>query len=128
VVVDGHAAYAGAPGDLDHRRPGSSDGLVQLDEGVDDPLPGLFVEARALALFVPAWHFNWQYAKRKCTSSDVGLDSGGSGSRLTDTVEIGPVSGGIRLDNYFDGHMTDGTRSEIAGTELGAGLGRPSAQ
>jgi hypothetical protein len=29
-------------------------------------------------------------------------------ARLTDTVEIGPVSGGIRFDNYFDGRMTDG--------------------
>jgi hypothetical protein len=29
-------------------------------------------------------------------------------ARLTDTVEIGPVGGGIRLDNYFDGRMTEG--------------------
>lgn len=29
-------------------------------------------------------------------------------ARLTDTVEIGPVSGGLRLDNYFDGRMTEG--------------------
>ena len=36
-------------------------------------------------------------------------------ARLTDTVEIGPVSGGIRLDNYFDGQMTDG---ELAGARV----------
>jgi hypothetical protein len=29
-------------------------------------------------------------------------------ARLTDTVEIGPVSGGVRLDNYFDGRVIDG--------------------
>ena len=29
-------------------------------------------------------------------------------ARLTDTVEIGPVSGGVRFDNYFDGRITDG--------------------
>ena len=34
---------------------------------------------------------------------------------LTDTVEIGPVSGGVRLDNYFDGRMTDG---ELAGARV----------
>jgi hypothetical protein len=36
-------------------------------------------------------------------------------ARLTDTVEIGPVSGGIRLDNYFDGRMTGG---ELAGARV----------
>jgi hypothetical protein len=36
-------------------------------------------------------------------------------ARLTDTVEIGPVSGGIRLDNYFDGTMTEG---ELAGARV----------
>jgi hypothetical protein len=36
-------------------------------------------------------------------------------ARLTDTVEIGPVSGGIRLDNYFDGRITDG---ELAGARV----------
>ena len=34
---------------------------------------------------------------------------------LTDTVEIGAVSGGVRFDNYFDGHMTDG---ELAGARV----------
>jgi hypothetical protein len=29
-------------------------------------------------------------------------------ARLTDTIEIGPVDGGVRLDNYFDGLMTEG--------------------
>lgn len=36
-------------------------------------------------------------------------------ARLTDTVEIGPVSGGIRLDNYFDGRVTGG---ELAGARV----------
>jgi hypothetical protein len=36
-------------------------------------------------------------------------------ARLTDTVEIGPVSGGVRLDNYFDGRITDG---ELAGARV----------
>lgn len=36
-------------------------------------------------------------------------------ARLTDTVEIGAVSGGIRLDNYFDGQMTSG---ELAGARV----------
>ncbi|HET8757867.1 MAG TPA: hypothetical protein VFM58_17740 [Solirubrobacteraceae bacterium] len=36
-------------------------------------------------------------------------------ARLTDTVEIGPVDGGIRLDNYFDGRMTAG---ELAGARV----------
>jgi hypothetical protein len=36
-------------------------------------------------------------------------------ARLTDTVEIGPVSGGIRLDNYFDGRITAG---ELAGARV----------
>jgi hypothetical protein len=36
-------------------------------------------------------------------------------ARLTDTVEIGPVSGGVRLDNYFDGRVTAG---ELAGARV----------
>jgi hypothetical protein len=36
-------------------------------------------------------------------------------ARLTDSVEIGPVDGGIRFDNYFDGHMTHG---ELAGARV----------
>jgi hypothetical protein len=36
-------------------------------------------------------------------------------ARLTDTVEIGRVSGGVRLDNYFDGQMTDG---DLAGARV----------
>ncbi len=36
-------------------------------------------------------------------------------ARLTDSVEIGPVDGGIRVDNYFDGHMTHG---ELAGARV----------
>ena len=36
-------------------------------------------------------------------------------ARLTDTVEIGPVSGGVRLDNYFDGRITAG---ELVGARV----------
>jgi hypothetical protein len=36
-------------------------------------------------------------------------------ARLTDSVEIGPVDGGIRVDNYFDGQMTHG---ELAGARV----------
>lgn len=36
-------------------------------------------------------------------------------ARLTDTVEIGRVSGGVRLDNYFDGRVTAG---ELAGARV----------
>jgi hypothetical protein len=36
-------------------------------------------------------------------------------ARLTDSVEIGPVAGGIRIDNYFDGRMTDGA---LTGTRV----------
>jgi len=36
-------------------------------------------------------------------------------ARLTDTVEIGPVRGGVRLDNYFDGRMTGG---QLAGARV----------
>jgi hypothetical protein len=36
-------------------------------------------------------------------------------ARLTDTVEIGPVDGGVRLDNYFDGRMTEG---DLAGARV----------
>jgi hypothetical protein len=36
-------------------------------------------------------------------------------ARLTESVEIGPVPGGIRLDNYFDGRMTEG---ELTGARV----------
>ena len=36
-------------------------------------------------------------------------------ARLTDSVEIGPVDGGLRVDNHFDGHMTHG---ELAGARV----------
>jgi hypothetical protein len=36
-------------------------------------------------------------------------------ARLTDSVEIGPVGGGFRVDNYFDGRMTGG---ELAGARV----------
>jgi hypothetical protein len=29
-------------------------------------------------------------------------------ARLMDSVQIGPVDGGLRVDNYFDGRMTEG--------------------
>jgi hypothetical protein len=36
-------------------------------------------------------------------------------ARLTESVEIGPVDGGVRVDNYFDGRMTHG---ELAGARV----------
>ena len=36
-------------------------------------------------------------------------------ARLTDSIQIGPVDGGIRVDNYFDGRMTEG---ELAGARV----------
>ena len=36
-------------------------------------------------------------------------------ARLTDTVAIGPVDGGVRADNYFDGVVTEG---ELAGARV----------
>ena len=36
-------------------------------------------------------------------------------ARLTEFVEIGPVNGGVRIDNYFDDRMTDG---ELAGARV----------
>jgi len=30
-------------------------------------------------------------------------------ARFTDSIEIGPVDGGLRIDNYFDGRMTEGS-------------------
>ncbi len=36
-------------------------------------------------------------------------------ARLTDSVELGPVDGGIRIDNYFDGVLT---RGELAGARV----------
>jgi hypothetical protein len=29
-------------------------------------------------------------------------------ARFTDSIDIGPVEGGVRVDNYFDGRMTHG--------------------
>jgi len=29
-------------------------------------------------------------------------------ARFTDSVQLGPVDGGVRIDNYFDGAMTEG--------------------
>jgi hypothetical protein len=36
-------------------------------------------------------------------------------ARFTDAVEIGPVAGGVRVDNHFDGRMTAG---ELAGARV----------
>lgn len=30
-------------------------------------------------------------------------------AQFTDSIAIGAVDGGLRIDNYFDGHMTEGT-------------------
>ena len=32
-------------------------------------------------------------------------------ARFTDSIVIGPVDGGVRVDNYFDGRMTEGARA-----------------
>ena len=29
-------------------------------------------------------------------------------ARFTDSIQVGPVDGGVRVDNYFDGRMTEG--------------------
>jgi hypothetical protein len=36
-------------------------------------------------------------------------------ARFTDSVHIGPVDGAVRVDNYFDGRMTNG---ELAGARV----------
>jgi len=36
-------------------------------------------------------------------------------ARFTDSVEIGPVGAGVRVDNYFDGRMTEG---ELTGARV----------
>jgi hypothetical protein len=36
-------------------------------------------------------------------------------ARLTESVELGLLDGGLRVDNYFDGHITDG---ELAGARV----------
>src|SRR5207302_918189 len=41
VAVDRHPSYLSTLGDLAHRGGGRPDRLVQLDRGLDDPLPGL---------------------------------------------------------------------------------------
>jgi hypothetical protein len=40
-------------------------------------------------------------------------------ARFTDSVQIGPVDGGVRVDNYFDGHMTEGplTGARVRGVD-----------
>jgi hypothetical protein len=40
-------------------------------------------------------------------------------ARLTESVEIGPVDGGLRIDNYFDGRMTEGalTGARVRGVD-----------
>ncbi len=40
-------------------------------------------------------------------------------ARFTDSIQIGPVDGGIRIDNYFDGRMTDGalTGARVRGVD-----------
>jgi hypothetical protein len=36
-------------------------------------------------------------------------------ARFTDSVELGPIDGVVRIDNYFDGEMTEG---ELAGARV----------
>jgi hypothetical protein len=40
-------------------------------------------------------------------------------ARFTDSIQIGPVDGGLRIDNYFDGHMTEGalTGARVRGVD-----------
>ena len=40
-------------------------------------------------------------------------------ARFTDSIQIGPVDGGIRVDNYFDGRMTEGalTGARVRGVD-----------
>ncbi len=40
-------------------------------------------------------------------------------ARFTDSIQIGPVDGGIRIDNYFDGRMTEGplTGARVRGVD-----------
>src|SRR5207247_8601746 len=70
VAVDGHPSYPGALGDLAHgcrRRP---DPLVQLDRGLDDPLPGLVLALGAtLELIAPAHSLMVHIVPRNLTRS-----------------------------------------------------------
>lgn len=40
-------------------------------------------------------------------------------ARFTDSIELGPVDGGLRIDNYFDGRMTEGalTGARVRGVD-----------
>ena len=42
-------------------------------------------------------------------------------AQFTDSIAIGAVDGGLRIDNYFDGHMTEGTLAgaRVRGTRPG---------
>ncbi len=56
VAVDGHSSDLGALGDLTHRRGLRSDRLVQLDRGLDDPLPSLVLALSAALELIGAAH------------------------------------------------------------------------
>ena len=40
-------------------------------------------------------------------------------ARFTESIQIGPVDGGLRVDNYFDGRITDGalTGARVRGVD-----------
>ena len=56
MTVHRYPSHSGALGDLADRRPGSADRLVELDRGVDDPLPGLVLALGATLQLVLAGH------------------------------------------------------------------------
>ncbi len=58
VAIDGHPSYLGALGDLAHCRGRWSDRLVQLDRGLDDPLPGLVLALSAALELIGAAHLH----------------------------------------------------------------------
>src|SRR5438094_8641486 len=73
VAVDGHPSYLGALGDLAHRCRRRPDRLVQLDRGVDDPLPGLVLALGAtLQLIRPAHPLMVHNVPRNLTCSKQG--------------------------------------------------------
>src|SRR5439155_21860389 len=70
VAVDGHPSYLAALGDLARRCRRRPDRLVQLDRGLDDPLPGLVLALGAtLELIAPAHYFMVHIVPRNLTRS-----------------------------------------------------------
>src|SRR5437667_4349062 len=78
VTVDGHPPDLRALGDLTHRRGLRSDRLVQLDRGLDDPLPGLVLALGAALELIGAAHSSNDTC---CTAKLDRRDSEGVGCR-----------------------------------------------